>query len=395
MNYGVVAEFNPFHNGHKYLIDALKARGDTVTAVMSGSFVQRGECACISPYERTEMALKNGVDLVLSLPVQYSTATAERFAYGGIKTLTSLGVIDGIGFGSECGDEVALGECARALTSDDFSSCLNKYLDKGDSFPVARQKAITDMLGEGYGNILASPNNILGVEYIKALLSCGAEDVSVKTVSRKGASHDSSEVSDNICSASALRGMLKSDACTGNFMPEATAEILEKAMFAGKAPADYGRLAGAILYRLRTMTVDDIAALPDVSEGLEYRIYDAIRTSVTLDEILEKIKTKRYTHSRLRRIILCAFLGLTREDVQMPVPYIRVLGFNEKGAALLKAAKKKATLPIITKSSDIKSLGDDAKRCFELECKARDLFSLALPTADICGREMTDKIIIL
>ena len=189
--------------------------------------------------------------------------------------------------------------------------------------------------------------------------------------------------------------MLKNDTEIDCFVPATTAEILEKAISEGKAPADYGRLETAILYRLRTMTVDDIAVLPDVSEGLEYRIYDAIRTSVTLDEILEKIKTKRYTHSRLRRIILCAFLGLTREDVQMTVPYIRVLGFNERGAAILKDAKKKATLPIITKSSDIKSLGDDAKRCFELECKARDLFSLALPTADICGREMTDKIIIL
>lgn len=394
MNYGVVAEFNPFHNGHKYLIDTLKERGDTVTAVMSGSFVQRGECACISPYERTEMALKNGVDLVLSLPVQYSTATAERFAYGGIKTLLSLGVINCIGFGSECGDEITLFKCAEALLSDDFSVYLNKYLDTGDSFPVARQKAITHMTDVECGDVLGTPNNILGVEYIKSIIS-GGYDIDVKTVSRKGASHDSTEYSEGICSASALREMLKNDTEIDCFVPATTAEILEKAISEGKAPADYGRLAGAILYRLRTMTVDDIAVLPDVSEGLEYRIYDAIRTSVTLDEILEKIKTKRYTHSRLRRIILCAFLGLTREDVQMPVPYIRVLGFNEKGASLLKAAKKKATLPIITKSSDIKSLGDDAKRCFELECKARDLFSLALPTADVCGREMTDKIIIL
>ena len=394
MNYGVVAEFNPFHNGHKYLIDTLKERGDTVTAVMSGSFVQRGECACISPYERTEMALKNGADLVLSLPVQYSTATAERFAYGGIKTLLSLGVINCIGFGSECGDEITLFKCAEALLSDDFSVYLNKYLDTGDSFPVARQKAITHMTDVECGDVLGTPNNILGVEYIKSIIS-GGYDIDVKTVSRKGASHDSTEYSEGICSASALREMLKNDTEIDCFVPATTAEILEKAISEGKAPADYGRLAGAILYRLRTMTVDDIAVLPDVSEGLEYRIYDAIRTSVTLDEILEKIKTKRYTHSRLRRIILCAFLGLTREDVQMPVPYIRVLGFNEKGASLLKEAKKKATLPIITKSSEIKSLGDDAKRCFELECRARDLFSLALPQRDICGREMTDKIIVL
>ncbi len=394
MNYGVVAEFNPFHNGHKYLIDTLKERGDTVTAVMSGSFVQRGECACISPYERTEMALKNGVDLVLSLPVQYSTATAERFAYGGIKTLLSLGVINCIGFGSECGDEITLFKCAEALLSDDFSVYLNKYLDTGDSFPVARQKAITHMTDVECGDILGTPNNILGVEYIKSIIS-GGYDIDVKTVSRKGASHDSTEYSEGICSASALREMLKNDTEIDCFVPATTAEILKKAMSDGKAPAEYDRLEGAILYKLRTMSLEDIAALPDVSEGLEYRIYDAVRTSVSLEEILEKIKTRRYTHSRLRRIILCAFLGITPADVQMLVPYIRVLGFSEKGAELLKEAKKKATLPIITKSSEIKSLGDDAKRCFELECRARDLFSLALPQRDICGREMTDKIIVL
>jgi predicted nucleotidyltransferase len=286
-------------------------------------------------------------------------------------------------------------ECAKALLSEDFSEHLDKYINTGESFPSARQRAVTDMLGEEFGHILSTPNNILGIEYIKAMLSCGIQNAEIKTVCRKGASHDSSECADNICSASALRDMLRSSTSTDAFIPEATAEILRKAMSEGKAPADYGRLETAILYRLRSMSVEDIRELPDVSEGLEYRIYDAVRLSASLDAILEKIKTKRYTHSRLRRIILYAFLGITRDDVQMPVPYIRVLGFNKRGAQLLKEAKEKANLPIVTKSSDIKSLGDDAKRCFELECRARDLFSLSLPDADICGREMTDKIIVL
>lgn len=394
MNYGIVAEFNPFHNGHKYLTDSLKSENDTVTAVMSGSFVQRGECACVSSYERTEMALRNGVDLVLSLPVQYSTATAERFAYGGIKTLLSLGVIDSIGFGSECGDEIALYRCAEALLSENFSEYVNKYLETGVSFPVARQKAVSDMADVETGDVLETPNNILGVEYIKSIIS-GGYDVSVRTVSRKGASHDSQESEGGICSASLLRQMLDDKSDVSSYVPDATVEILNKAILDGKAPSDFGRLEGAVLYRLRTMSLEEIAALPDVSEGLEYRIYEAVRTSVDLEEILEKIKTRRYTHSRLRRIILCAFLGITRADVQMDVPYVRVLGFNQKGAALLKQAKAKATLPVITKSSEIKNLDENAKRCFELECRARDLFSLALPQRDICGREMTDKIIVL
>ena len=151
----------------------------------------------------------------------------------------------------------------------------------------------------------------------------------------------------------------------------------------------------AILYKLRSMSIGDFKVLPDVSEGLEYRIFDAVKTSSYLEEILEKVKTKRYTHSRIRRIIICAFLGIKKEDVLAPVPFIRVLGFNENGAKILKKAKETATLPVITKSSEINSLGEDAKRVFELECFARDMLSLALPVRDEFGKEMTDKLIVL
>ena len=143
------------------------------------------------------------------------------------------------------------------------------------------------------------------------------------------------------------------------------------------------------------MSAEDFKKLPDVSEGLEYRLCDAVKTALSLDEILEKVKTKRYTHSRIRRIVVCAFLGISKEDASAPVPFIRVLGFNEKGAKILKKAKETAILPIVTKSSEINALGEDAKRTFELECFARDMFSLALPVRDEFGKEMTDKLIVL
>ena len=395
MNYGIVAEFNPFHNGHKYIVDTLKANGEnTITAVMSESFVQRGECACMSPYERTKAALLNGVDLVLSLPVPYATASAERFALGGVTVLGSMGCIDVLGFGSECGDVECLTKCAKVITAEEFSPLLENRLSEGLSFPTARQKALRDMYGAAFADALSSPNDLLGVEYIKAI-DKNKFPIKPIAIKRVGVSHDSNEVSVNFCSASAIRSFLKNGNEIKEFMPEESFEILNEAVLSGNAPADFTKLENAILYKLRTMSIDDFKKIPDVSEGLEYRFFEAVRNSVTLTEILEKVKTKRYTHSRLRRIVLCALLGITEEYTDIPVPYVRVLGFNEKGAEVLKQAKNTATLPIVTKSSDIKYLDENAKKIFELECKARDIFSLCLPVPQVCGKEMTDKLIVL
>lgn len=397
MNYGIVAEFNPFHNGHKYLIDKIKNSGDgenTVTVVMSESFVQRGECACLSPNARTKMALECGADLVLSLPVTYATASAERFALGGLSVLGGLGCVEALAFGAECGNTEMLKKCAGVLVSDELSEALEKYLNEGVSFPVARQKAVEEIRGKEVAEIISSPNNILGVEYIKAINKLGL-NMDIHPITRKGVEHDSKEVNDNICSASALREMLENKKDFKSFLPEKSLEILAKEIDNQKAPANFNKLETAVLYKLRSMSVDDFKELPDVSEGLEYRLFDAVKTSTGLDEILEKVKTKRYTHSRIRRIIVCAFLGIKKQDVLLPVPFIRVLGFNENGAKILKKTKETATLPIITKSSEINALGDTAKRVFELECFARDMLSLAFPRRDEFGKEMTDKLIVL
>ena len=395
MNYGIVAEFNPFHNGHKYLIDTIKSNSEnTVTVVMSESFVQRGECACVSPYARTKMALQCGADLVLSLPVPYATASAERFALGGLSVLGGLGCVDSLAFGAECGNAEMLKKCADILVKSEFSTALEKYMNEGVSFPVARQKAVEEISGKEIADILASPNNILGVEYIKAIDKLGL-NMDVNPITRKGVDHDSKEVNGDFCSASAIRKMLESNEKFNSFLPEETLSVLNEELNNQKAPANYKNLETAILYKLRSMNVDDFKELPDVSEGLEYRLSDAIKTSTSLNEILEKVKTKRYTHSRIRRIILCGFLGIKKADALAPVPFIRVLGFNENGAKILKKAKETANLPIITKSSEINALGEDAKRVFELECFARDMFSLALPERDEFGKEMTDKLIVL
>ena len=394
MNYGIVAEFNPFHNGHKFLIDSVKGEGDTVTVVMSESFVQRGECACVSPYARTQMALKCGADLVLSLPVPYATASAERFALGGVSVLGGLGCVDALAFGSESGNNEILKKCADVLVTDEFSNILEKYLNDGVSFPVARQKAVEEISGSDVAEALSSPNNILGVEYIKAINKLGL-NMGVKLVTRKGVDHDSKTSNGKFCSASGIRENLIAGKFIGEYLPEAAREIMGKEIENYKAPAAISNLETAIIYKLRSMNVEDFKELPDVSEGLEYRLFDAVKNSSYLEEILEKVKTKRYTHSRIRRIIICAFLGIKKSDVLAPVPFIRVLGFNENGAKILKKAKETATLPIITKASEVFALGENAKRIFELECFARDMLSLALPVRDEFGKEMTDKLIVL
>ena len=249
MNYGIVAEFNPFHNGHKYIVDTLRENGkNTVTAVMSESFVQRGEGACIPPNERVRMALSCGVDLVLSLPVAYATASAERFADGGIQVLGSLGCIDALGFGSESGNTELLKECASIIDSPDFVPFLESRLNEGLSFPAARQKAVQDMRGEVFADAVSMPNDILGIEYIKAI-NKNKFGINPFAVKRIGVSHDSKDVFENICSASTIREMMKNETDFSSFMPREAAEIFFNAIRNGKALWDFSVIENAILYR--------------------------------------------------------------------------------------------------------------------------------------------------
>lgn len=393
MNYGIVAEFNPFHNGHKYLADSLKQDdASVVVAVMSGNFVQRGEPALIDVNTRANAALSCGVDLVLSLPLPYCISTAEKFANAGVTVLDSLNCLDAIAFGSESNSPKLLVECAKKLGTPEFNKKVSEYVESGVSYPTARENALTELYGGKYSEVVSKSNDILGVEYAKALLELKS-DLNIKTVKRTGAQHDSADGTRNIRSASLIRTFADDLAEVENFLPQESFAVLADAAENGKT-VDYNKYELSLMYKLRTMSASDIAKLPDVNEGLEYRIFDAVRASNSYSELLEKIKTKRYTLSRIRRILLYAYLDVTKELLETPVPYIRVLGFNEKGAALLKECKQKTKLPVITRSADLKNLDENGRRIFELECKARDLYSLSLHKPEVCGKEMTEKIII-
>lgn len=394
MNYGVVAEFNPFHNGHRALLSALKADGSSaVVAVMSESFVQRGEPACAPVPERVRAALENGVDIVLSLPLPYAVASAETFAFGGVATLDAFGVLDAVAFGSESGDTELLRKVAASLESEELHPLLENRLAEGLSFPTARQKALAQLYGEAFAAVLRSPNDLLGVEYCKALNALGSS-LDVRAVKREGVAHDAPAAQGEYLSGSALRDRLP-DGDWQPYVPNG-GQWLQEAIDAGRAPASLDRLESAVLTTLRRMEPADFAALPDVTEGLEHRFYAAVRSETSVKAVLDAVKTKRYTYSRLRRIVMCAYLGVTKADLPAYPPYIRVLGFRRgTGGELLKRAKETATLPLVARYADIQALGGEAERLFALECRARDLYGPALPAGEPCGREMSDRLILV
>lgn len=384
-NIGIIAEFNPFHTGHKYLIDTVKGADDTVICVMSGNFVQRGDVAIVNKSVRVSAALKNGADLIIELPTSYALSTAQRFARGGVSLLNHLGVIDKICFGSECGDINKLNGIADLLLSDSFNSKLNSRLKSGDTFAKIRTDILAEFSPE-YSEILKSPNNILGIEYILAARELGLNP-QFQTVTRTGAGHDSPTAS-STASASYIREAI-SNSNSGTIVP-----FLPDSGQLTNNYANIKNLETAILASLRfDNSPARYADLPDISEGIENRIAEAVRLSSTLTELYENIKTKRYTLSRIRRIILCAFLGITTKLSAAPPQYIRVLGFTKKGEDALKEIAKKSDLPIVCTASDAAKLYGIAADLFRLECKASDLWSLSLNYPQNCGNEYFYKIV--
>lgn len=393
---GIVAEYNPFHNGHKYHIEKTKelTGADHVVAVMSGNYVQRGETSILSKWARAEAAVENGVDLVLELPTVWSIARAQDFAAGAVSILNSLGCVDNISFGSECGDIDVLTKTAEVLEDRAVINRMKDNLEIGMSFAGARAEAVRTLHGDIYYDILNEPNNTLGVEYIIANSKCD-EKAQMITVQRKGAAHDSIIRSENFASASEIRKMILSDDSSwSRFVPQSVVDIFKREEDKRTGPTPYSKLEFSILCCMRQLRAEDIAETPDVSEGMENRIHDAALRAGTLEDLFSMAKTRRYPHARIRRIVLAAFLGFTKEQCGGLPPYIKVLAMNDKGKEILKEAKGKAALPIVTKASDIDSLSERAKEIYSLEGMCTDVYSLATPVILPCGREQTTGVII-
>ncbi|MCC8128920.1 MAG: nucleotidyltransferase family protein [Clostridiales bacterium] len=386
---GVVCEFDPFHRGHRWLLEQLRAAcpDKGIVCVMSGGFTQRGTAAALDRSDRAEMALRGGADLVLELPLLWAASSAETFARGGVGCLLDTGVVDTVAFGSEDGDLSRLAPAARGLDSDALQPLLRAGLEEGLSYPAARQQALERLIGAA-GRCLETPNNNLGVEYLRALRHWGREDVTALTFPRQGAGHDSQQET-----AWPSGSLLRQWMCDGNWarletaLPPSSWEIVAREREAGRCPARLEACERGVLARLRSMTEEELSALPDCAPGLEHRLARAAGEATTLAQFYDRAKTRRYPEARIRRMALWAFLGLNVDRRPERVPYLRVLGFNCRGQALLREMKVRSHLPVVLRSGQIRRLGADAQAVFQAECRGEDLRQLCLPRPGPGGQE--------
>ena len=370
---GVVSEYNPFHYGHSYHIEKSReavGKDSAVVCVMSGDFVQRGEAAIFEKHARAEAAVKGGADLILELPVAWSLSSAEGFARGAVGILGKLGCIDYLSFGSECGDLKILNALAVAQSDPEFNKRTKEELLSGVSFAVARQRAMEAEYGSIAGH-LKTPNNILAVEYLKAIneLHVKLEPI---TVLRRGSTHDASAGS-----ASDLRIRLKQKRSISNYVPRGAEDVYKRETEWGRGPVTINAFEDAILSRFRMLDKETFNSLPDASEGLGNRLYIAAHEECTLDGVITAAKTKRYALSRIRRMYMCAAIGITAEQTYSLPPYARVLAANEKGREALKIIAEKAEIPVISKPAAINGLSRECRVVFERTSLAHDLYVMA------------------
>ena len=333
---GIICEYNPFHRGHRKQIDLIReefGQDTTVCCLMSGNFVQRGAPAIVDKSVRAKAAVLAGADLVLELPITYALSSAEGFAAGGVRILSSF--CDTLCFGTETGDKEALLSAAQALLSPEFSPLLRQELEKGLSFPAARQAALERLRPGSLSPVL--PNDILAVEYCKAILSQNSP-MEPFPIRREGSYHAPLPDPENPSASSLRSRMLQSGSWLDYIPPEARSCFRDAPLHSLEAGER------AILYRLRTMSEEEFEALPYGSEGLWRKLMKACREEATLEAIVTSVKTKRYTRTRIDRMVLCAFLGISREILEAPAPHTRVLAFNERGRSVLRSAKEKAVI---------------------------------------------------
>ena len=295
-----------------------------------------------------------------------------------------------LSFGSECGDIDALRSAAVSLDDERVRSALSRKLSLGMGFAAARTLAVREVYGE-LADVIEHPNDTLGVEYLRALSRLGSP-IEAVCVRRKGAAHDQQTPDENTASGSYIRAGLIAGRMP-EYIPPQCMKLLVDATRSEQAPASLARLERAMLLRLRMMSAEDFARLPDVSEGLENRIYQAVRENLSVDGIISAVKTRRYSHARIRRILLCALLGIRREHGEGAPPYIRVLGMNQSGRELMSALSP--ALPVITRRADFKKLGQKENELFALEQLAGDIFSLATPGVQLCGSDSHHGIVIV
>lgn len=405
---GIIAEYNPFHNGHMYHLEEAKKKSGAQYSicVMSGNFVQRGNTSILNKWKKAEMALLNGIDLVIELPTIYSVASAESFSLGAVKLLDSLKIVDAISFGAETDDFAALNNISSIACEEPkkYKDLLNQELKKGISYPKARENAFMLYLDDNkrYANILKSPNNILAIEYLKALkkIKSTIQPIPIK---REKVYYNDNTIVDEFASATAIRNLIKNKEFSEirKVVPKSTYEMLNKESELGNIVLDLSKYEKQIIYNLRKMSVAEIAELPDVSEGLEHSIKNAASFSNNMKDFINIVKTKRYTQTRIQRILIYALLEITKKDVMMSrkiTPYIRILGFNEKGKELIsrinKANPKVQIITSVKKFKD-KNTNRNYKRLLDIDIFSTDVYTMACQSNSIANLDYTKNMVII
>lgn len=387
----IASEYNPFHNGHAHHIAETRAAGAThIVAVMSGNFTQRGTPAAMEKRVRAKAALKGGADLVLELPLPYAMATAQRFALGAVSIAENMGCADVLSFGSESGYLSILQAAATSVDNPAVLARQAELLSTGITFARARQMAVSELFGDEIADMLGSPNDLLAVEYIRQLRAIGSS-ITPFAVVRSGAKHDEHNAHGDIASASFLRALMRSGGASAmqGLMPDVCMQAVEEAYQNGLAPFEDKKLETAMLAVLRRITAEELFACPDISEGIENRIYSAIRQACSLEEVYSLSKSKRYTAARIRRIIMAAFLGLPNSLGAEPPPYIRVLGFNANGREVLAKMRKTARVPVSDSLAYLRRIDERCAAMADMEARATDLYMLGLPVQRPCGYDFT------
>lgn len=388
---GIVCEYNPFHKGHLYQLEKTKQAGaDAIVCVMSGNFVQRGECAAFDKWTRAKAAVLCGADVVIDLPVAWAVSSAENFARGSVSLLHEFG-IDLLSFGSECDSKQLLLNACESVNDERVVAVTKKYMSEGCSYPSALYKGVKEFFGEDIAGVVSSPNSTLAVEYLKQLSKY--DGIDFLPVKRVGAAHDSQSTDGEYVSASKIRETVKQGQMLTAALPEEASSLLTAVIESSFAPCFPENNERGILSALRELDSDELKCYISDENGLAQRVYDSVRAARSLTELYESVKVKNYTLSRIRREVLSAYLKIPKTTALEKPPYIKILAASEKGLSLISQAKKNSAVPIVTRHSEMQNLSQFAKEIYELQCSSTDKFALLSPSARECGLEQKNPLI--
>jgi len=405
---GIVAEYNPFHNGHLHLINEAKQIDSSaaVLCVMSGNFLQRGEPAICNKWARAEMALKSGADLVIELPFCFSVRSAYFFAQGALKLLQQTAAVTHLAFGAEYDNMQVLSSIADLLANEPiaYSRLVKENLATGKSFPLARSLALQQYMGKRSAElqkILPGSNNILAIEYLRVIKQEGLPFTPI-LIKRKGSSYHNTELSPYASATAIRQSLLASHGLNelNESLPQDSLNILQREMSDGRCPVSLDALERTVLFKLRTMSLQELSDIYEISEGLESRFKEAANYSGTIEQLLKTVKSKRYSLTRIKRTLIYILFALTNEQVkrfdQHGPLYLHILGFSSKGQKILQEMKINSQIPILSRGKDMKKARDDhpgtvLREMIDLDVLATDIYTLLYPNPlqRLAGKDFT------